>query len=307
MAFLPMLLSAGIPALMGLISGGIGIANAVKQSKGGRLRRRMRLVHRKVGKGGRLHRLKARPAVHRRKAVAPKHHGGAVRHRLVKYRQMRGKGVVADVVSNIPLLGGILGPLIRSFGGKLRHRGGMRYPAHHQKLSESIRRILAGGKGLSPMHIQHPYLGAGLSPMHIQHPYLGAGLRRHHKRGRGMLTPPGSHALALIKQLASGPLSPLGTAKKAFRILSVMPTPSGAGALVHRRGHFKHVQGHRVHVKAHTAHVGGRLVHRKGYYKHVGHKRIRVRATVAHKPGRGLLGPAGYSGGYSGGYMPYTF
>ena len=44
----------------------------------------------------------------------------AGRKKVVHRRKVMGKGAVGDALGNIPLLGALLGPLARMFGGKVR-------------------------------------------------------------------------------------------------------------------------------------------------------------------------------------------
>lgn len=82
--------------------------------------------------------------------------GGKITKRILRKR-LYGRGVVADTLGKIPILGAILSPIARALGGKIKKqkntyrkkgkRGGLLYPA---------------GRGLSPMYITRPYVGAGL-------------------------------------------------------------------------------------------------------------------------------------------------
>lgn len=114
MAALLPLLAMGIPALLSGVSGIMGIANEAKKLHGGRLRH-----YRRKGKG-----IKHRPHLH-------------------VGRRKRGRGVAANIIGSIPLLGNILGPIVSALGGRVRRRG----------------------HGLSPMYYSRPYVGMGLSPL----------------------------------------------------------------------------------------------------------------------------------------------
>lgn len=177
-----------IAALPSLIGGIMSLVNSGKKLSGGQLMMLHRLSHH-PRHGGKImtilrkyHRLHPHRAYHRRKM----------------HKRRKGRGVVADVAGSIPLLGSILGPIIRAFGGKIRHR----------------RR----GHGLAPMYYARPYAGMGLrrrkyhkhkklhkkhhghglSPMYYARPYSGMGLlapigSRMLLKGRGLLAPAGGY------------------------------------------------------------------------------------------------------------------
>lgn len=102
--FLPLipLLAAAIPGILGTVAGAMDVAHKAKQLKGQGLRRR--------------------------RAAAKK--GGRVRR-----RHRRGRGVVGDVVSSIPLLGSLLGPLARGIGLGL---GNLPYDNVHMKYGGAL-------------------------------------------------------------------------------------------------------------------------------------------------------------------------
>ena len=112
MAHLLLPAALGLP---GLIGGIMSAVEAGKRLSGGRIRRRP--LHRPMRIGG----------------------------KLKKNKRKRGRGVAADIIGGIPLLGAIAGPLVRALGGKVR------------------RRRVAKGRGLVPIHIYQPIAyGAGL-------------------------------------------------------------------------------------------------------------------------------------------------
>jgi hypothetical protein len=103
--FLPLipLLAAAIPGILGTVAGALDVADKAKKLKGGRIRRAVR------------------------------HRGGKLRkHRA---QRKRGRGVVGDFVSRIPLLGGILGPIANGIGLGL---GNLPYDNVHMKYGGSL-------------------------------------------------------------------------------------------------------------------------------------------------------------------------
>lgn len=115
------LLLPAVLGLPGLIGGIMSAIEAGKRLHGGRIRR-LHPLHKAMGRGGRL----GKRRVHKKRA---------------------GRGIAADIVGGIPLLGAIAGPLVRALGGRVRHR---RMAKHR-------------GRGLVPMHIYQPIAyGAGL-------------------------------------------------------------------------------------------------------------------------------------------------
>lgn len=215
-----------IPLAMGIPSLISGIMDAVQSGKklhGGQLRI--------------LHRLRHHPRYGGKVRMILKHHhmsarrGGRVR-RLPHRR--RGRGIASDIVGAIPVVGSILGPLIRAFGGKLRHR--------------KIRHVR--GRGLVPMHVYQPIAcGGGL---------LGPGMYRPPTFGNIMSVIPYGHSITqpFGKGFTYGPRGGL-----------LSPTGMG-GAVSYRKGHYKHVNGRRVHVAATMVHHGGRVrrVYRRRKY-----------------------------------------
>lgn len=196
MAALLPLLAMGIPALLSGVSGIMGIADQAKKLRGGRLRR----MHHK--RGGRVHHIRRRIHMRRRKL---------------------GRGVAANILGSIPVLGSILGPIVSAMGGRVRRR-------HHKRMR-----------------------GHGLSPMYYTRPYVGMGMRRHHKRmrhrkrghglspmyytrpyvGMGMLGPLGSHVLA---KYGRGLLAPAGGYK-----------PYIGGTV--RKGHYRKIRGRGARIR----------------------------------------------------------
>ncbi len=225
-ALIPIGLSA-LGAIPSFISGIMGIADNARKLRGGKVRRH-RVVHRAIKhkrRGGKIHR----------------------KRRVKKHR--RGRGVVADTLSNIPLLGALLGPLAKAFGGKLR-----RMPAHKRRLI--IRKLMAG-RGLAPMYMQRPYVGMGLTA------------RPHHKMARK-------------PKLHGKGLAPYGSTKRlggyipyTFRsgvgrglAPMYMQRPyvgrgllAPAGGAVYRKGHLRKIPGRaaKVRVAPTMVHHGGRM------------------------------------------------
>ncbi len=189
-AFLPLGLAAA-SAIPSLISGIMGIANEAKKARGGRLRRR----------GVRA----------------------GIKHKR------KGRGVVADTLGNVPLLGALLGPLARALGGRVNRRG----------------------KGLSPMYIRRPYVGMGLSPLGR---YRGGAL--HHRKGYYKYA--GGKRIHVRPTLVHGSgLSPMYI-RRPYVGMGLL-APAG-GAIHHRKGHYRKVNGHRVHVRPSTVHNGRALM-----------------------------------------------
>jgi hypothetical protein len=150
MSFLPYL-AMGLPALLSGVSGVMDIVGSAKKLSGGRIRRK-RVVHRKRATyGGRI------------KMRRP------VRHR-------RGRGIASDIIGQIPLIGQLLGPIVKAMGGRIIMRRGGR--AHMMRCR---------GRGLAPMRYKKPYIG------------------------QGMLTPPGGTMVLYAKKAAGyGLLGPAG-------------------------------------------------------------------------------------------------
>lgn len=202
MAMIP-LLAMAIPALLSGIHSAVDIARssrAYAQGKGIRHRYAMRR------KGGRMRHLKRK--------------GGRVHHRknYAKHAR-RGKGVFADIVSGIPLLGSVAGPLIRSLGGRIS-RG----------------RVFKRGHGLAPMHMRSltalargpkgyggrlmPY--GAITPAAMIHKMLPM-----MKYGRGLLMPAGGAVRRGHYRVVNG------------RRVRVAPTiVRGKGLRRHRRGGY---------------------------------------------------------------------
>lgn len=133
--------------------------------------------------------------------------GGKITKRILRKR-LYGRGVVADTLGKIPILGAILSPIARALGGKIKKqkktyrkkgkRGGLLYPV---------------GRGMSPMYISRPYVGAGLGKKKV--------VRRKGGRHGNM------HSMSTtIRKILSG------------------------GALVPRKGYYRTgPSGKRVHVR----------------------------------------------------------
>jgi len=314
-ALLPML-AMGIPAVLSGISGIMGIANEAKKLHGGRIGRLRRRRGGKLGHVVHAKKTVVRPMkaqkVGTRRYVVRNRANKPTTHKKTYYASSRihkGKGAAADVISRIPLLGSILGPIVSAFGGKLKlsklHKMVKHMPAKQRRF---VLRKLAG-KGLSPMYIQRPYVGRGLSPMYIQRPYVG----------RGMLTPPGGHYLALIKSLANN--IPTNNRPSITRVNS---RPKQTISIPHKNiGYpgtsyknieypgtsYKNIEypGTSYKIPQHknmeypgTPFDGGLLspaggaIYRKGHLRKIPGKkqRIRVKPSLVRK---------------RGGYMPYTF
>jgi hypothetical protein len=177
------LLAMGIPALLSGISGIMGIVDQAKRMKGGHLRRY---------RGGRLmHRLMFR-----------KRYGGRLRkHKYHKHKRYhRGKGMAADIISQIPLLGGIAGPIVRALGGRLHHKG--YHKIVHTLYGPKLKYIKGNrGHGLAPMYMKRPYTGCGMLYLPgVTNRIIkthGGRIRRHkkvHRRhGRGLIAPAGGY------------------------------------------------------------------------------------------------------------------
>lgn len=91
--------------------------------------------------------VRKRKYVHHDKVIRNRKRGG----RVVKRRRMRkGKGFLSDFVGNVPLIGGILGPILKGIGA-----GALMPYSRGQKLR---------GTGLAPMYIagMRQRLGCGL-------------------------------------------------------------------------------------------------------------------------------------------------
>lgn len=121
--FLPLipLLAAAIPAIASTVATGIDIARKAKALKEGQgIKRR------------------------RRRARNP------MTGRFFKIKH--GKGLAADIIGNIPLIGPLLGPLVSKMGGKVKR----------------VRRVYARGRGLSNMRIEdlHHVMGGALMPLY---------------------------------------------------------------------------------------------------------------------------------------------
>lgn len=138
-----------IAALPGLFQVAEGIMDYNRRAKaeGRGLMTHQRKVVRKGGllspAGGRMRKRPAHKRQHKR--------GGRVVHRR---RMHKGKGFLSDFVGNIPLIGGLLSPILKGIGAGVGHGALMPY-SRGQKLR---------GKGLAPMYIagMHQRLGHGL-------------------------------------------------------------------------------------------------------------------------------------------------
>jgi hypothetical protein len=110
---------AGIPAALAGVSGIMDIVNSARRMGGKRRVKKKckKCLPCKAGEGLRYIR----------------------RNKLYRRRKRRGRGIVADVFGGIPLLGSILGPIVKAMGGK------------------RIR-----GRGLVDMAIKRPYYRGGL-------------------------------------------------------------------------------------------------------------------------------------------------
>lgn len=144
--------------------------------------------------------------------------GGKLTKRILRKR-LYGRGVVADTLAKIPLLGGILAPIARALGGKLkkgRTRGGLLFPA-----------------------------GRGLSPMYIARPYVGAGVKR--KRKTTTKRKGGRHG-------------------NLHRMSNTIRSVLRGGSLVPRKGYYRAgPKGKRVHVRATVVRVGAGTKRKGGY------------------------------------------
>ncbi len=273
-----------IPAVLSGIGGILDIIGSAKRlHDGGRLRK-----HYKLKKGGAAQH-GVRHAVYKRRHVV--HHrkhkvGGRVHKRKHKHmRKHRGKGVLADIVGKIPLLGSLAGPLISMLGGRIRHR------KHTKKTHRTPR-----GRGLAPMYQYRPYVGGrlrrrkhprkhkkargrGLAPMYQYKPYLGGMLMPsggptmpHGYRG-GVLSLPGAHLMpggyhpaprwALLSNKATitpyMPPKPPGPGMIMSALSAVkgfLDNAKTGDGLHRRRRHVKKHRGGKIHHRKHKAHRG---------------------------------------------------
>jgi hypothetical protein len=295
----------GLPALLSGISGIMGIVDQGRKLKGGRLLKRHYKAHR----------------------------GGVLRRKKHKKARRRGRGAAADMISSIPLIGSLVGPLVRAMGGRLRrkhrvvrhkglkgriplHKGGLLSPAGG-RLARRVGRMRVKhhrrrGHGLSPMYIHRPYVGLGLirhhrghglSPMYIHRPYVGLGLRKHHKglKGRtplhrrgGMLTPPGGHYMPLLKQMAlTLPAISGPHSKSKLKPKSFPGSAYAPKSFPTFINPTKPLNATRAGLGMLVSYRGTGIHVRRGHYRHLGHRKVRVPRTVVHKK--------------LGGYRPYTF
>lgn len=154
------LLPFAIPGILGLLSSIPSIVSLAR-GKGGKLRR-VRRVRRHARKGGMIKRHK----------------------RYLRVKHHKGRGVIADVVGGIPLIGSLLGPLIKSFGGKITQR---------QKINLMKMLIKRKGRGLVNQNTKRPF--ALVSRM----------------RGRGLVNQTTKRPFALTSRIRMGGLlSPAG-------------------------------------------------------------------------------------------------
>ncbi len=316
MNILPLAITAAgaVPSIIG------GIMNAVlagKKLSGGRLRRRKHVVKKRKGKG--LARMRRRGGAVRRRPKR-KHVRRQKGGRLHRRKRARGRGVIADTLGSVPLLGALLGPLAKAFGGKLK-----RMPTKNRRaLMFALARRLRG-KGLSPMYIRRPYVssGCGLSPMYIRRPYVssGCGLRRagsrrpgYHlaRRHGGRLAPIGgeykiankSYLTPTLARQALASMFPASSPPLPMtRAIPPLLAPPASPPLPIYTHKSPALNMDLIHNGTPLSFPGGLLrpaggaTYRKGHLRKVkgkGHK-IRVKPTMV---GRGLLAPAG-------GYIPY--
>lgn len=292
MNILPLAITAAgaIPSLIG------GIMNSIiagKKLSGGRLRRKRYVKKHKRGRKlfkegkGLVHMRRRGGAIkkHPKRKHYKKKKGGRIR----KTYKMKGRGVVADTLGSVPLLGMVLGPLAKAFGGKLA-----RMPKRNRKAALRALLYRLRGKGLSPMYIRRPYVssGCGLSPMYIRRPYTGGRLgplgSEYKTASKSYLTPSlAQFALSNTPRIATS--SPLigPKNKQSFALIpSVVPPPPvswGTSSILTGKGLLR---------------PAGGLIHRKGHLRKIKGKAHKIRVKPALVHGRGLLSPAG-------GYMPY--
>jgi len=209
-ALIPLGLTA-LGAIPNLISGFMGIAENARKLRGGKLRKHvLRHMHKRPirRRGGRVH-----------------------KKRLVK----SGRGVVADTLSNIPLLGAMLGPLARAFGGKLKKMPLRQRRLYAMKLLRQLR-----GKGLAPMYMQRPYVGMGLAPY---------GSKRSH----------GGYIPYTFKSGIRRSLAPMYMQRPYVGMGLLAPA---GGAVVVRKGHLRKIPGRAARVRvAPTLAITGRGMH----------------------------------------------
>lgn len=300
MNILPIALTAA-GAIPNIIGGIMSAVLAGKKLSGGRLRRHHKKAkrhHMKKGKG--LARMKRRGGKVKRHHYKKKHvkrgsHKVGYPKGMGKMKRrykMKGRGVVADTLGNIPLIGALLGPLAKAFGGKLK-----RMPKRNRKAA--IRALIhrLRGKGLSPMYIRRPYVssGCGLPSMGMIHsPHIGGRHGNQHRMSstiRAILRR-GGYGLSpmyIRRPYTGGRLAPAGI---NFKSPGSYLTPQLAtAALIKKYPNMTMTGGTGLLYPA------GGLVHRKGHLRKIkGRKqKVRVKPTVV---GHGLLAPAG-------GYMPY--
>lgn len=321
MQFLPQILmgAAAVPSLIGGIMSAI---TAGKKLTGGRLRRRSNAMQRirAAKKGGKIRHKKHRGRRGGRHVNL--HRAGGRLHKKHLKRPMRGpygRGVVADTLGNIPLLGMVLGPLAKAFGGKLKGAKTNKKARRAMILALvkklrgkglsplSIRRPYVGmgvkakrrvgrhkkGKGMSPMYIRRPYVssGCGLSPMYIRRPYVGSGL----------LAPIGSKQVGsyLTPSIAVSSLSMKqpGTRWEPDKFIGPLPKPQLSIPKWVSLSSSKWGRLGQPGTMGGLLRPAGGLIHRKGHLRKIKGRAARVRVAPAIV-GRGLLSPAG-------GYVPY--
>lgn len=301
MNILPLAITAAgaIPSLIG------GIMNSIiagKKLSGGRLRRKRYVKKHKRGRKlfkegkGLVHVRRRGGAI--KKRPKRKHYKKKKGGRIRKTYKMKGRGVVADTLGSVPLLGMVLGPLAKAFGGKLA-----RIPKRNRKAALRALLYRLRGKGLSPMYIRRPYVssGCGLSPMYIRRPYTG-----------GRLGPLGSTTSGsyLTPSLANAALNSMFPGRRTIPYRPVRPPPSGPKIMpvtpyVPPLGSLNPVSPYIPPSTALIPYTGkgllkpaGGLIHRKGHLRKIKGKAHKIRVKPALVHGRGLLSPAG-------GYMPY--
>ena len=278
MNLLPMAITAAgaIPSIIG------GIMNAVlagKKLSGGRLRHK------------RLRKRKGKGLIHKKRI-----------HRKGK-RNVKGKGVVADTLGSVPLLGALLGPLARAFGGKLK-----KMPKKHRRAAIVAMMRKLHGRGLSPMYIRRPYVssGCGLSPMYIRRPYAGGRLTPLGASQAGAyLTPTmAQHAVSTMfpgtfphYRFSEFPHSNFNLPTPAPSVFKPSIQESNLVPFIGPMNKPPMVVGPGTQGIASISASKGGMVHRKGHLRKIKGRKQKVRVRPA-LVGRGLLAPAG-------GYIPY--
>jgi hypothetical protein len=224
-------MAALLPFLPALLSGALGAIPGIislARGKGGKLiviRKPHKRVHKKYGRG------------------------------------KRGRGVVADMLSGIPLAGSFLGPLVRSLGGRLRKRtykkkhighGGNNmmwkrtYLPRYNKLQGYGLLSPAGGR-LRKRTYKKRKVGRGGNNMMWKRTYLP---RYHKLQGYGLL------------RAAGGRLR-----KRTYKKRKVGRGKKCGGMIHTRKGHYRTTPyGKRVHVKAAKVHTGRGLLRLPGLY-----------------------------------------